>query len=132
MFYVTDLDDDTQIIIEAATSGAFAKSDLEVRPDPRLALQNAIATTSQIAQKFAESLRPTMSATGADAEVSFSMKCDHTGLVMIAMNPGEGQFSVTMSFKNSGAALPGTPETAPFPPLESKPTFDDSQDATDQ
>ncbi len=129
MFYITDLDDDTQIVIEAATSGAFAKSDLEVRPNPSLALQNAITTTGQIAQKFATELRPTMVATGADAEVSFSMKCDHTGLVMIAMNPGEGQFQITMSFKNPGG---GSTAREPFPMLEEEPSFDDSQDATAQ
>jgi hypothetical protein len=129
MFYVTDLDDDTQIVIEAATSGAFAKSDLEVRPNPRLALQNAITTTGQIAQKFATELRPAMAASRAEAEVSFSVKCDHTGLVMIAMNPTEGQFKVTLSFKNGGA---GRPSSVPHAMLETEPTFDDTQDATDQ
>ena len=127
MFYTTDLDDDTQIIIEAATSGAFAKSDLEVRPNPTLALLNAIETCGQIAQKFADGLAPTMAETGADAEVCFSMKCDHTGLVMIAMNPDEGQFKVTMRFKAPRSTRP-KPLALPVP----TDMFDDSMDDTRQ
>ena len=122
MFYVTDLDDATQVVIEAETSSAFAKSDLEVKPNPTLALQNAIETSARVASRFARELRPVMASTGSDAEVSFSMKCDHTGLVMLAMNPEEGQFKVTLRFDRTAG---GGPSALPVP-------FDDGLDATDQ
>ena len=131
MFYVTDLDDATQIVIEAETSSAFAKSDLEVKPNPTRAFQNAISTSAQVAARFGKELRPVMAETGADAEVSFSMKCDHTGLVMMAMNPDEGQFKVTMRFSR-GAAKPNVALAGALAPLGEEPSFDDSQDDTAQ
>lgn len=125
MFYITQLDDQTQIVIEAETSSAFAKSDLEVRPNPTMALENAIRTAGQIARRFATEMRPALAGLNADAHVAYSIKCDHNGLVMLASNPDEGQFRVSLNFKATSAATRALA-------LVDEPPFDESSDTTDQ
>lgn len=132
MFYVTDLDDKTQLVIEAETSSAFAKSDLEVRPNPQSALVNAMETATYFAGRMVNEFRDVVNEAGGEAEISYSMKCDHTGLVMLAMNPEEGQFKVTLRIKPDAprAAAPAAPRKSAW--QEELALVSDEQDITDQ
>lgn len=130
MFYVTDLDDKTQLVIEAETSSAFAKSDLEVRPNPQHALVNAMETATYFAGRLVNEFRDVVNEAGGEAEISYSMKCDHTGLVMLAMNPEEGQVKVTLRIKPDGAKPAAGPRKAAW--QEELALVSDEQDITDQ
>ena len=134
MFYVTDLDDTTQVVIEAETSSAFAKSDLEVRPNPQHALVNAMNTASDFAKRLVLEFREAVDAAGGEAELAFSMKCDHTGLVMIAMNPEEGQLRVSLKMRPSGSARRKSTSSKPAwqRELELANEVGEEQDITDQ
>lgn len=94
MFYKTQISEETSIIIEAETSGAFTKSDLEDRPDPLRAGMNTINTIAKVAQQMAASLGPALDGTGLAIEVEFGVKADGVGMVMVSQNPDGGQFKV--------------------------------------
>jgi hypothetical protein len=128
VFYITQLDEQTKLVLEAEASGAFAKSDLEVRPDPEKALVNAIDTARTLTRWLAHELGPTMREVGAEAQIAFSLKADSQGMVMIGMRPGDGQFQCTLTFAR--AAPPARAEAEP--PLEEAATHDDSADDTAQ
>lgn len=134
MFYITHLDDDTSLVLEAETSGAFAKSDLEVKPNPTKALINAVATARTFARFLANELGPTLKETGAEADITFSIKADSQGMVMIGMKPGEGQIHCSLKFGGgTRAAAPATsppPAALPAVELPGEPTYDEP--VTDQ
>ncbi len=123
MFYMTDLDDETQLVMEAEAGGAFNKNDLEVRPNPQKAFKNAVETAKTLAGHLATELRPTLNATGADAEITFAIKCDSAGMVLISQRTSEGQFLCKLLFKSGG--------TNSMPPavLSDLPADDDPTDS---
>ena len=41
-FFLTQITEDTEMLIETETTGAFNKSALEVRPDPKKAFLNTV------------------------------------------------------------------------------------------
>jgi hypothetical protein len=92
MFYPTQLDENTQVLIEAPASGALGKSDMEIRPDPLRALLNCQDLVGKIARGFATSVGNALDGTGMDFEVEFAVRADAYGSVMISQHTGEGQF----------------------------------------
>jgi hypothetical protein len=102
MFYQTRLDENTTMIIEAEVGGAFAKSDLEVRPDPDKALVNLVDVASTFAKYIATEFNRALSGQNAEAEVSFAVKADSFGMVMVGMKPNEGQLQCTLRFGKPG------------------------------
>ncbi len=98
-FFITQISDDTEMLIEAETTGAFTKSDLEIRPDPLKAFLNAVDAASKLGLAFADRLRPTMASTRSEADVHFGLKVDGNGSVMISKDSSECQFQVTLRFK---------------------------------
>lgn len=98
MFYATKIDDSTRILIESEHSGAFTKSDLEERPDPETAAIRMIETISRVGAAMARNITPGFEGTGCAWEVSFSVKADGFGSVMVASSPEAGQFKVSVIY----------------------------------
>ena len=76
------------------------KSDLEIRPDPLTALRVAVETARTFAAHAARELRPTLADHGMDAEISFSIKCDGNGTVLLAQDPSVGQLQFKLLIKS--------------------------------
>jgi hypothetical protein len=103
-FFITQISDDTEMFIEAETTGAFTKSDLEVRPDPLKAFLNTVDAAAKLGVAFSDRLTPTMAATNSNVDVRFGLKVDGNGSVMISKEATLCQFQVTIRFNGSGAS----------------------------
>ena len=103
-FFITQISDDTEMLIEAETTGAFTKSDLEIRPDPLKAFLNSADAAAKLGLAFSERLAPTMAATHSDVDVHFGLKVDGNGSVMISKESTGCQFQVTLRYKGSGGS----------------------------
>lgn len=101
MFYPTQLDDDTMLYLETETSGAFAKSDLEVRPDPLSALKGAVDMAKTFSAYVAREIKPVLNQHQMYAEITFAVKCDGHGSVMIAMDKDKGQLTCKLAIRPS-------------------------------
>ncbi len=96
--YVTHIGN-AKLLLEAKTSGAFAKSEGEIKADPRQAVVNMVQTTKQVAAYVSSQVGPAvMKSPGLSFELVFGVRADVAGLVMIAETPGEGQFQCRLSF----------------------------------
>jgi hypothetical protein len=96
LFYPTQIDEKTRILVEAETSGAFVKSDIEELPDPETAVVRAIQQIGVIGKQIGEVVGKQFEGTGTAFEVTFSMKLDAVGLVLLAQSPESGQFKVSV------------------------------------
>ena len=98
--FMTELDDAGEIVfpIEAETTGAFAKSEGDMRADPLSAYKETVKAIGMMAERMAEGIGGAVKGTGVDAEVQFGLKIDSAGAVMISMNPS-CQFLCTLRFK---------------------------------
>jgi len=103
-FFITQISDDTEMLLEAEPTGAFSKSDLEVRPDPLKAFLNTVDAAAKLGVAFSDKLAPTMASTNSDVDVHFGLKVDGNGSVMISKESTGCQFQVTLRFKGSGAS----------------------------
>ncbi len=99
LFYPTNLDDETTLYLEAETSGAFAKNDLEIRPDPLTALASAIVSAEKFSRYIAKTMKPALREHGMDAEITFGVRCDGFGAVMIAQDLGRGQLTCKLTIR---------------------------------
>ncbi len=99
--FMTELDDagEVRFLMEAETTGAFAKSDMEVRPNPLMAYKQSVNAISLMAARMAESIGASVAGTGVDAEVTFGIKIDSQGAVMISQQSSLCQFQCTLRFK---------------------------------
>ncbi len=105
---------DTEILLEAPASSAFAKSSANNDADPRQAINNMVKAIKAIAAYMGPELMPVVRATGMAAEVSFNVRADMYGLVMISESTGVGQFAATLRFQAPpGAAQPTAPPPGP-------------------
>lgn len=99
MHFESKIDDQTWLLIEAETSGAFSKSDFEdSKFTPQLAFLNLCTVSAQVALGLTRSLEERLGGTQAEVDVTFGVKSDAHGNVMVAMKPDEGQFSVTVRY----------------------------------
>lgn len=98
MFFKTQLNDSTWVLLEAEASQAFTKSALEGGDmSPETAFLNVAKVSAQIASAVAASLRPVIKANpGFEVEMSFALKSDGGGNVMIATQPTNGQFHLNL------------------------------------
>ena len=101
-FFVTRLDESTQCLIECETSGAFSKSDLEIKPDPEQAVIIAMSTIVKIAEVMGRNSAQLKSAGANEFDIDFGIKVDGVGSVMIAQRVDEGQFRVALRFAAAG------------------------------
>ncbi|MFM2161126.1 MAG: hypothetical protein RLZZ383_638 [Pseudomonadota bacterium] len=113
---------DTEILLEAPASSAFAKSSANTDADPRQAINNMVKAIKAIAAYMGPELMPVVRATGMAAEVSFNVRADMYGLVMISESTGVGQFAATLRFQAPpGAAAPSAAPPAPPRPPQAPP-----------
>jgi hypothetical protein len=93
--FVTQIEGDQLMLLEAETTGSFGKSDLEIRPNPMAAFDNSMDAMGRIGRIVAERVQAQYAGTGIEsAEVSFGIKIDHSGSVMIAQENERSQFTV--------------------------------------
>ncbi len=107
---------DQQILLEAPASSAFAKSDLEVDADPAKAIQAIVETIKLFVAFAGAEIGPVMRRSGAAFELSFGVRADETGMVMISENPGTAQFACKLTFPPAPPAPPARPAGPPRPP----------------
>lgn len=111
---------DAQILIEAPASGAFAKSASEVEADPRQAITNIVRTIKVVCGYLGEEIGPVARRSGATMEISFAVRADSYGLVMVSESTTIGQFACTVRFAPPPPprpAPPGAPTEPRVPPV---------------
>lgn len=108
--YITYLGE-TQVLLEAPVAGAFAKSDSEIQPDPYKAITNVFETVKLLVEHANKNVGPALRGTGAAFEMSFAVRADSGGLVMISEHANVGQFQCTLKW----------PPTRPAGPPPSRP-----------
>jgi hypothetical protein len=114
-FYVTKLGD-AQIVLEAPASGAFAKGASDVEADPRTAMANIIRNIRQVGSALGSELVPIVRNLGMAMDVSFAVRADSYGVVMVSQNTSEGQFLVTVKMIPGGPPGGGPPRPPGPPP----------------
>ena len=99
--FMTELDDagEVRFLMEAETTGAFAKAEMEIRPNPLLAYKQAVQAIGLMAGRMSESIGASIAGTGVDAEVTFGLKVDSAGAVMISQQAAACQIQCTLRFK---------------------------------
>lgn len=106
-----------QILLEAPVAGAFAKSESEMAPDPKRAFQNMFDNIRAIVDYAGEQLGPSIRKTGAAFELSFAVRSDSFGLVMVSEAASVGQLQVTIKWPpmRPAAPAPSAPPPRPLP-----------------
>lgn len=98
--FVTQIEGDHLMMIEAETSGAFAKSELEIKANPMSAFETCIGAITRMGRVLSNRVRAELAGTGTEsAEVSFGIKCDQVGSVMIAQENEKAQFTVKVTIR---------------------------------
>ena len=95
VFYQTRLDENTWILLDTESSGAFAKSELESDMTPATAMENTLELAHQVARAVSAKLSTDVDPRMA-MNFTFSIKADASGNVMVAATHGIGQFNVTI------------------------------------
>jgi len=113
-FYATNVGS-AKVYLETRASGAFNKNDMEERPDPAAAVQNAVKLAETMAGYVSEQLDQTLRTTQASAEMQFGIRVDGNGFVMIADEQSSGQFSCTLRFEPRSAPAPAPTAQAKAP-----------------
>lgn len=108
---------DKQILLEAPVAGAFAKSESEVQPDPKRAIENMFSTIRTIVEYAGDQIGPVARKSGAAFELSFAVRSDSFGLVMVSEAAQVGQMQVTVKWPPARPPAPPAPPGAPRPPL---------------
>lgn len=104
---------DKQILIEAPVAGAFAKSETEIQPDPKKALNNIFEHIRLLVDFAGEQIGPAVRKAGAAFELSFAVRSDSFGLVMVSENASIGQFQVTIKWPPMRPVAPAAPGARP-------------------
>jgi len=101
--FMTELDEsgETIMLLEAETTGAFSKSELEIKPNPLQCYKQSIGAIGTIAKVMAHQIGDATAGSGADVEVTFGIKIDGNGSVMIASMTGNCQLTCTLKFAAS-------------------------------
>jgi len=98
--FVTQIEGEHMIMVEAETSGAFAKSELEIKANPMTAFDTSIGAITRLGKVLSNRVRTELAGTGTErAEVSFGIKCDQVGSVMIAQENEKAQFTVKVTIR---------------------------------
>lgn len=100
--FMTELDDagEQMMLLEAESTGAFSKSDLETKPNPLLCYKQSMTAIGTIAKRMALQIGESTKGSGAAVEVSFGIKIDSNGTVMISANTN-CQLNCTLKFAAS-------------------------------
>jgi len=96
----------TTILLEAKTSGAFAKTESGIQADPLGALENIIKNIKMIAGNVSREIGPAVMNSPVNFQMEFSIRADGNGLVMIGETPDAGQFKVHIGFTGRPPSRP--------------------------
>lgn len=96
MFYEVNLDDETRVLLEGQASGALTKGGSGPNFVPDDALDNCIDLIRKVAEKLSADVAPVIDGSYCALDVSFSIRADGNGTVMIGQDPNCGQFHVTI------------------------------------
>lgn len=88
---------DKAILLEAETTSAFSKSELEERPDPEKAMETSIDLLATLAAAVANQVGDAVPE-GGSAEVSFGIKVDAEGQVCVAKSIDDGQLKCVVRY----------------------------------
>jgi hypothetical protein len=97
-FLTTQISDDVMLMLECETTGAFTKSDLEIRPNPLMAFLNSVDAMAKVSKAIADGVEPAMATTDTKMDVRFGIKVDGNGSVLISKEQTGCQFLVTLQF----------------------------------
>ena len=98
--FVTQIEGDTMLLIEAETTGTFGKTVDEVRANPMAAFDNVLTNAAVISRVMSHRMRLELAGTPAkSAEIGFGMKVDQAGNVLIAREAERAQFSIRLIVK---------------------------------
>ena len=96
MFYEVNFDEETRVLLEGQASGAIAKgggSNDFITDD---ALDNSIDLIQKIVARLSTEVMPAVDGQLCSMDLSFSVRADGNGTIMIAQTPELGQFKVTI------------------------------------
>ena len=100
--FATQIEGDNLMLIETETSGAFAKSESEIRANPMAAFENALDAIGRIGRVACERIGAQTAGTAIESiDVHFGVKVDQQGGVMIAQENEAAQFTVKLSLRTS-------------------------------
>lgn len=97
MFYEVNFDEETRVLFEGQASGALSKGSRggpSFIPDD--ALDNSLDLAKKLALRVATDLAPVVDGTVCSMEVTFGIRADGNGTVMISQTPDIGQFKVVI------------------------------------
>jgi hypothetical protein len=98
--FVTQIEGDNLMLIEAETSGAFAKSESEIRANPMAAFENALDAIGRIGRVASQRIVGQTAGTSIETiDLRFGVKIDQQGGVMIAQENEAAQFTVKLSLR---------------------------------
>ena len=100
---VSRLDEDTIILVETESSGAFNKGDLEVQPEPERAIFATVETVQKLSRVLAAGILPTVRDIRAGGfEIQYGVKIDANGSVVVSSSAAQGKFLVTLRWASNG------------------------------
>ncbi len=101
--FMTEIDQSGEqlMLLEAETTGAFSKSELEIKPNPLQCYKQSIGAIGEIAKVMATQIGEQTAGTGAAVEVTFGIKIDGNGSVMISSMTSNCQLTCTLKFAAS-------------------------------
>ena len=98
--FMTQIEGDTMMLVETETTGTFAKSDMEIKPNPMAAFHNSLDMASTMGRVIASRVSEQLAGSGVNnAEVQFGIKIDQFGSVLLAQEAEKCQFMLRLSFK---------------------------------
>ena len=101
MFFQTQLDDQTWILLDAEATTSFEKSHFGHEATPANAVQNTFKLAAQFTRALSQQMEPVVHAghVGMGVELSFAIKVDVHGNVFISHSPEDGQFRLTVRWQ---------------------------------
>lgn len=87
---------DTTVLLEAPASSGISKSDAEMKAEPQKAIANCMNMVKLVAAYFNHEVGPVIRKLGGSIELSFAIRSDSLGNVMIAQDSHEGQFQLKL------------------------------------
>jgi hypothetical protein len=96
VFFEVNFDEETRVLLEGAASGAIGKGAGGKDAIPDHALDNIIDLVRRVSAKVATEVAPVVDGTLCTFELTFGVRSDGNGTVMIAQEPENSQFRVTI------------------------------------
>jgi len=96
VFFDVNFDEETRVLLEGAASGAIGKGAGGREAIPDHALDNMIDLVRRVSAKVGTEVAPVIDGTLCTFELTFGVRADGNGTVMIAGTPEAGQFRVTI------------------------------------